>query len=117
MKLKPFVPEKYITSPEAEAQLLNDALQSGHAGHIANVLGVIARARSMTELADKTGISRSTLYATLSEGGNPTLDTLMKTMEALGFSLAAFPVAEETESNRPAEPPVGPKTAAGAAAS
>ena len=86
---KLFDAARYIDTPEAEAQMLSDALATGNAGHIAHVLGVIARARSMTELARKTGISRANLYAALSENGNPTLETLTKITEALGLKLSA----------------------------
>jgi probable addiction module antidote protein len=68
---------------------LNDALATGHAGYIANALGVIARARGMSGLASDIGVKRQQLYRTLSEDGNPTLDTLTKVVTALGFRLAA----------------------------
>ena len=42
---------QYLSSPEAQAELLTDALETGDAGYIANALGVIARARGMTEVA------------------------------------------------------------------
>ena len=35
----------FFESEEAQAELLNDALATGHAGYIANALGIIARAR------------------------------------------------------------------------
>ena len=46
----------------------------------------------MTSLANETGISRGALYAALQEGGNPTLDTVLKVMKALGVGLSAKPV-------------------------
>lgn len=50
----------------------------------ANVLG-------MTELARRTGLSRETLYRTLSEHGNPRLSTLAVILEAFGLRLALEP--------------------------
>lgn len=41
----------------------------------------------MTKLAAKTGVNRQALYTALSEHGNPTLDTLLKIMTALGIRL------------------------------
>ena len=38
---------------------------------IANALGVIARARGMTQLARDTGLARENLYKALSADGNP----------------------------------------------
>ena len=42
----------------------------------------------MAALADKTGLSRETLYRTLSEKGNPRLETLMSILEAFGLRLS-----------------------------
>lgn len=89
MKLKPFIPEKYIDTPEAEAEFLSQALATNDSAHIANCLGIIARARSMSALAKETGISRTNLYASLSENGNPTLETITKVTKALGIELSA----------------------------
>lgn len=79
----------FYDSEEAQAELLNDALASGHAGYIANALGIIARARGMSGLAAETGVKRQQLYRALSEDGNPTLETLTKVIGALGFKLTA----------------------------
>ena len=79
----------FYDSEEAQRELLNDALASGHAGYIANALGIIARARGMSGLAAETGVKRQQLYRALSEDGNPTLETLTKVVKALGYRLAA----------------------------
>lgn len=84
---KPFDAAKYITEPEDVIDFLNDALESGHAPYIAAVLGDIARSEGMTKIAAKTGINRQALYTALSENGNPTLETLLKVMSALGVRL------------------------------
>ena len=47
----------------------------------------------MTELARKTGLSRSQLYASLSRTGRPELETVLKVTEALGLSLMPVPAA------------------------
>ena len=41
----------------------------------------------MTKIAAKTGVNRQALYTALSENGNPTLETLLKVMSALGIRL------------------------------
>ena len=79
----------FFESEDAQAELLNDALATGHPGYIANALGVIARARGMSGLAADTGFKRQQLYRALSEDGNPTLETLTRVMKALGFRLTA----------------------------
>jgi probable addiction module antidote protein len=87
LETTPFDAAKYITTPDGVIDLLNDALESGHVSYIANALGVIARSEGMTKLAAKTGVNRQALYTALSENGNPTLDTLLKVMAALGMRL------------------------------
>lgn len=52
---------------------------------IARALGVIARARGMTQLARETGISREGLYKALSGEGNPEFATILKVVHALGL--------------------------------
>ena len=79
----------FYETEAAQEELLNDALASGHAGYIANTLGIIARARGMSGLAAETGVKRQQLYRALSEDGNPTLETLIKVIAALGFRLSA----------------------------
>ena len=83
----PFDAAKYSREPEDVVEFLNDALESGHAPYIAAVLGDIARSQGMTKLAAKTGVNRQALYTALSENGNPTLETLLKVLAAMGVRL------------------------------
>lgn len=84
---KPFDVAKYIRTPEAVVELLNDAFESGHAEYIANALGIAARSEGMTKIAAKAGVNRQALYTALGENGNPTLETLLKVLGALGLKL------------------------------
>lgn len=52
---------------------------------IVHALGVIARAKNMSQLARDTGITREGLYKAFSEDGNPTFTTVTKVMKALGL--------------------------------
>lgn len=88
-KTRPFDAARYFETPAAQARLLDDAPTSGDTGYIANALGVIARARGMSELARETGLARAALYSALSEDGNPTLDTILKVTRSLGIELHA----------------------------
>ncbi len=83
----PFDAAKYIRTPESVIDMLNDALESGHQPYITAVLRDVARSEGMTRLAEKTGVNRQALYTALSENGNPTLETLLKVMTALGIRL------------------------------
>lgn len=52
---------------------------------IAYALGTIARAKGMTQLAEQTGLTREGLYKALNKDGNPSFDTVLKVMRALGL--------------------------------
>ena len=56
---------------------------------IARALGDIARAKGMSQVARKAGLSRESLYKALSEDGNPSLATVLKVAHALGLRLHA----------------------------
>ena len=92
-QIKPFDAAPYLDTPEAQADLLNDALETGDAAYIANAIGVIARARGMTQIARETGVTREGLYKSLSLDGDPKLTTLLGVLKSLGFTLSAHTTA------------------------
>jgi probable addiction module antidote protein len=71
------------------AAYLQAALEQGDTGLIAAALGDIARAQGMTNIAQKTGLGRESLYKALSPAGNPALGTVLKVVRALGLRLHA----------------------------
>ena len=91
IKTRPFDPAQYLTSDEAMAEYLQAAMDDGDAALLAAALGDIARARGMTQLAHDTGLSRESLYKSLSGERSPSSDTLFKVMKALGFRLTVEP--------------------------
>jgi len=54
---------------------------------IAKVLGNIARAHGMSQIAKETGLGRESLYKTLSGEGNPSFGTILKVCHALELEL------------------------------
>ena len=86
-KTTTFDAAEYLGSPEAQVAFLQDAFSTGDAGYIAHALGVIVRARGMTEVAREAGLSREALYKALSPAGNPTLATLLGVTKVLGLRL------------------------------
>jgi probable addiction module antidote protein len=88
-KTLPLDPADLIESPEDVAHFLEAAFEDGTSAEIAHALGTVARSRGMGALAEKTGLSRQALYKALGETGNPTLDTFVKVIRALGLKLVA----------------------------
>lgn len=94
-KLSRFDPAEGLTSDAAIAAFMAEAFASEDAGYIAHALGVVARAKGMTQIAAETGLSREQLYRSFSENGNPTLKTTIAVMKALGIELTARPQASQ----------------------
>ncbi|AMB87270.1 addiction module antitoxin [Pseudomonas agarici] len=82
-------PAVALTDPESIAVFLTDAFETADAAFIAQALGVVARAKGMTELAKESGLSREQLYRSFSAKGNPTLKTMLAVMRAMGLDLTA----------------------------
>ncbi|WP_307275629.1 addiction module antidote protein [Labrys wisconsinensis] len=89
----PFDAAHYLTDPEAQAELLTDAIESGDANYIAVALGTVARARGMTQVAKEAGVTREALYKSLGPDGDPRLSTLLGVLKALGVKLTVSPAA------------------------
>jgi probable addiction module antidote protein len=92
----PFDPAEYLDTPEAVAEYLAAAFESGEHGVIADALGIVAKARGMSQLARDTGLARPALYRALSPNGHPEFETILKVLRALGVTLKPS-VADEVE--------------------
>jgi len=60
---------------------------TGDGAMIRTALGDIARAKNMSRLANKIGVSREGLYKAFSEDGNPSFALVLKLTRALGLHL------------------------------
>jgi len=80
---------EHLRSDEDTAAYLEAALEDGDPALVAAVLGDIARAKGMTEVARQAGLGRESLYKALSRDRNPELSTVMKVIKALGLRLHA----------------------------
>lgn len=77
----------YLTTPERQAEFLSAALEEGDDAGIRNALGVIARVRGMSSVAEASELNRQSLYVALSEQGNPAFSTVLKIVRALGMKI------------------------------
>ena len=87
----PYDVAEHLRTAEDSAAYFEACLEeaNGDAAFIAKALGDIARARGMSQVAQETGLSRESLYKALSGERNPSLDTVLKVMNALGLELHA----------------------------
>ncbi|HEX8419452.1 MAG TPA: addiction module antidote protein [Sphingomonas sp.] len=84
-----FDPMEHLDTNADHIDLLNDALATRNPRVVINAVAEIARDRGMTKLAQQAGIGRSSLYNALADDGNPTIETIMKVLDALQIELRA----------------------------
>ena len=94
---KPFDPAEYLDDSESIAAYMTEALESGDPAFVADALGVIARARGMTEIAKSAGITREALYKALRPDSAPRFDTVSRVCAALGVRLVAQAIHPATD--------------------
>ena len=88
----PFDAADWLDTPEMVEEFLvasfESAFELDDPRLITNALGVVARAKGMTRMAQDAELSRTALYRALSAEGRPELATIFKVMQALGLRLA-----------------------------
>ncbi len=82
----------YLDSNEMIAEYLNEVLEEGEDSAMVTAIGNIAKAIGMTKIAEKTGLSRPSLYKALSEGSKPQFSTIMKVLKAVGGRVKVDPI-------------------------
>ncbi|MAY54777.1 MAG: putative addiction module antidote protein [Gammaproteobacteria bacterium] len=89
VKLSRWDSAEYLKTDEDIQAYLEAVLEEGgdDPAFIVHALGVIARAKNMSQLARDAGLSREGLYKALSEEGNPTFSTVTKIAKALGLQI------------------------------
>ncbi|OQY12712.1 MAG: putative addiction module antidote protein [Desulfobacteraceae bacterium 4572_19] len=86
LKTKPFDVAEHLETQEDIKIFLQDATE-GTPEEFVHALNTVARAMGMTEVAKKAGVTRSSLYKSLADGGKPRFATISKVSEALGCQL------------------------------
>ena len=87
----------YLDSPEAIAAYVDAVFEDGDPALLTHALGVVARARGMTQVARDSGLSRESLYRALDSNGNPEFATVVRVLRALGLRLTAVPAGDSTQ--------------------
>ena len=81
----------YLDDKEMIAEYLNAVLEEGDNSDVVTAIGHIAK--SMTKIADETGLSRPSLYKALSDGAKPQFETIMKVLRAIGGKIHINPMS------------------------
>ena len=80
---------EHLTSDEDVANYLTLVLAENDPAELSHALGVVARARGMTEVAKASGLTREALYKALRPTSQPRFDTIARVCTALGVKLVA----------------------------
>lgn len=80
---------EHLPDEQSVAEYLTLVLEGGDPSELPHALGVIARARGMTEIAKASGLTREALYRALRSDAQPRFDTVSRVCAALGIKLVA----------------------------
>jgi len=83
----------YLDSEEMIAEYLNTVLEDGDSSDLIIAIRHIAKSIGMTKIAEKTGMSRPSLYKALSDGAKPQFGTIMKVLKAIGGQINVKPMS------------------------
>ncbi len=93
MKTTKFDIAEYLDSEEMIAEYLNTVLEDGNSSDLIVAIGHIAKSIGMTKIAEKTGMSRPSLYKALSDDAKPQFETIMKVLKAIGGKINVKPMS------------------------
>ena len=86
--LKKFDVIDYLKTEKDIAAYLSAVLEDGDPALFVAAIGDIARAKGMTEIAKKSGVTRESLYRALKVEARPRFETVMRVVQALGMKLS-----------------------------
>ena len=87
VKTYPFDVANHLKTDEDIRGFLQEIIRTGDTRDFISALNTAARAKGMTKVAKKMGVSRTSLYKSLAEDGNPGYETINKVVKALGCEL------------------------------
>jgi probable addiction module antidote protein len=92
-KARAFNAAKYRDNPKMIAKYLNHALATGDAILITQAIGDMIRAQGVTNVAQKAGLRRDSLYRSFRGHTGPRFETAIQAIVALNIQLVAKPAA------------------------
>jgi probable addiction module antidote protein len=87
-KTSPLHIEDYLQTDDDIKEFLTELASTGTYSDFIYGLATASKAKGMTKIAKEAGVTRASLYKSLSADGNPRFETVKKIVEALGCKLA-----------------------------
>lgn len=96
ISFSPYDTAEFLRTPQEIADYLEAVFEEygTDSRAVIRALGTAARAVGMQKIANETGLQRQGLYKSLSDEGNPSFDTILKVMHAVGVELRPKAKAE-----------------------
>ncbi len=91
-QIKQFDVSEHLDNEVSIAEYLTAALEENDPQLFLAALSDVAKARGITKMAKDSGLSRSSLYKTLSGEVKPQFDTILKLANAAGFRMSVNPL-------------------------
>jgi probable addiction module antidote protein len=92
LKTTPLDLAELLQDDEDIRVFLEETAKEGTPEDFIRALGTAARAKGMTEIAKEAGVTRASLYKSLSSNGNPEFSTVAKVVRALGLRITVVHV-------------------------
>jgi probable addiction module antidote protein len=87
MELKKFDVAEHLVDEETITEFLKAVMEEGDSSGLVAALGQVARARGMSSISERSGMSRESLYRALTKDAHPRYETVVKVLEALDLRL------------------------------
>ena len=91
---------EYLDNEEIVAEYLNMVSESDNPTLFLRAIGHIARSKGMSQIAEKTGLGRESLYKALDEKAHPRFETIFKVLSAMGIQMTLVPKVKLKKSNK-----------------
>ena len=91
LKTKKLDIAEYLKSDEDITLFLEEMSNTGDAGDLIHAVNIAARAKGISGLAQKAGVTRASLYKSLADKGNPRFETICNVIKAMGCKLVVTP--------------------------
>ncbi|NOR81201.1 MAG: putative addiction module antidote protein [Methyloprofundus sp.] len=88
MKTNTFNIADHLETEDGIRGFLKEVVTTGSTEDFIHALNIAAKAKGISEVAKKAGVTRASLYKSLSEDGNPRFETINKIIHSLGCKLA-----------------------------
>lgn len=86
--MKTFDIAQHLKTDNDIREFLQEVADTGDASDFLHAVSIAARAKGMTTISNELGVSRSSLYKSLSEDGKPAFETVFNVVKSFGLTLA-----------------------------